>query len=320
MPDVLVAPRPAARKTIVPRQTRRVHPCIAHPDLYPVEGPRVVAGLVHDFALKLLWDFLKQHLEHTPHAPHYRMAGDVYLHAEGGGRRVAPDIILYLALRVPPSGQSFAVEYDGPPDLVLEQLSHGTWEKDVGVGNRQDDKKRFYAECGVREYWIYDPEGYRTDGGPILQGFRLHAKQYREIAPVPEDELWWSDVLQTYLGLALQQHSGVEPYAQLRVLDPKTGTWYGTEAQRIREQQQDKARQDALLAEKDAQLTEKDALLAEKDVQLTGKDAQLAEKDVQLTGKDAQLTEKDAQIAHLKRQLGLDDSDSASSTDDCAEA
>ena len=298
MPDVLVAPRPAARKTTVSRQTRRVHPCIAHPDLYPVEGPRVVAGLVHDFALRLLWEFLKQHLEHTPHAPHYRMAGDVYLHAKGGGRRVAPDIILYLALRVQ-SGQSFAVEYDGPPDLVLEQLSHGTWEKDVGVGNRQDDKKRFYAECGVREYWIYDPEGYRTDGGPILQGFRLHAKQYREIAPVPEDELWWSDVLQTHLGLALQQHSGVEPYAQLRVLDPKTGTWYGTEAQRIREQRQDKARQDAQLAEKDAQL---------------------AEKDVQITGKDAQLTEKDVQIAHLKRQLGLDDSESASSADDCAEA
>ena len=300
MPDVLVAPRPAARKTTVPRLSRRVHPCIAYPDLYPVEGPRVVASLVHNFALKLLWEFLKHHLERTPHASHYYLNGDVYLHAKGGGRRVAPDVILYLAPRVPPSSLSFAVEHDGPPDLVLEQLSVGTWKKDVGVGDGQDDKKRFYAECGVREYWIYDPEGHRTDSGSILQGFRLHAdKQYREITPVPEDKLWWSDVLQTHWGLAPQKHGVEETYAQLRVLDPKTRAWYGTEDQRIREHQQDKARQDARLAEKDAQI---------------------AEKDTQLTEKDAQLTEKDAQIAHLKRQLGLDDSDSASSADGRAEA
>ena len=96
----------------------------------------------------------------------------------------------------------------------------------MGVGDGQDDKKRFYAECGVREYWIYDPEGHRTDSVPILQGFRLHAdKQYQEITPVPEDKLWWSDVLQTHWGLAPQKHGVEETYAQLRVLDPKTGAW-----------------------------------------------------------------------------------------------
>ena len=34
----------------VGRPLRRVHPCIARPDLYPVEGSRVVATPVHDFA------------------------------------------------------------------------------------------------------------------------------------------------------------------------------------------------------------------------------------------------------------------------------
>ena len=222
MPDVPAPSRLAVRTPSVGRPRHRVHPCIARPDLYPVEGPRVVASPVHDFALKLLWEFLTQHLAGTPHAPHYCLAGDVYLHASGGGRRVAPDVILYLlAPRVPPSGVSsaavpdeppvtgprrgrglsFAVEHDGPPDLVLELLSVGTWEKDAGVGDGLDDKQRFYAECGVREYWLYDPEGYRTDGGPVLQGFRLHAQSYREIAPVTEDALWWSDVLQTHWGL-----------------------------------------------------------------------------------------------------------------------
>ena len=149
--------------------------------------------------------------------------GDVYLHAKGGGRRVAPDIILYLAPRVPPSSLSFAVEHDGPPDLVLEQLSVGTWKKDVGVGDGPDDKKRFYAECGVREYWIYDPEGHRTDSGPILQGFRLHAdKQYREITPVPEDKLWWSDVLQTHWGVGpseTRRRGDLRPTARARSED-----------------------------------------------------------------------------------------------------
>ena len=283
MPDVLAPPRLAVRTPSVERPRPRVHPCIARPDLYPVEGPRVVAGLVHDFALKLLWEALTQHLAGTPHAPHYYLAGDVYLHAPGGGRRVAPDVILYLrAPRVPPSGRrsaagprrrrslSFAVEHDGPPDLVLELLSFGTWQKDVGVGRGLDAKLRFYAECGVREYWLYDPEGYRTDGGSVLQGFRLHAQAYREIATAPEGALWWSDALQTHWGLTLQQHRVSGPYAQLRVRDPETGTWYAAEHQRIRERRQDKAR---------------------------------------LAAQTAQMAEKDAQIARLKRQLGLDASD-----------
>ena len=146
--------------------------------------------------------------------PRYCLAGDVYLHAPGGSRRVAPAVILYLlAPRVlPSSGRfaadprrrrslSFAVEHDEPPDLGLERLSVSTRQKDAGVGHGLDDKQHFYAACGVREYWLYGPEGYRTDGGPVLQGCRLHAQAYREIAPVPEGALWWSDELQTHWGL-----------------------------------------------------------------------------------------------------------------------
>ena len=307
MPDVPASSRLAVRTPSVGYPLRRVHPCIARPDLYPVVGPRVAVGHIHDFALQSLWGFLKQHLERTPHAPHYHMAGNVYLHAEGGGRRVAPDVTLYLAPRVPSSGLSFAVEYDGSPDLVLEMPSEEAWKKDAGVGAGLDDKKRFYAECDVREYWIYDPEGHRPDGGPVLQGFRLHAKQYREIASVTEDELWWSDALQTHWGLTpFHRYHVPRPYAQLRVRDPETGTWYATERQRAREERrQNKAR-----------LATRDAQIAEKDAQIAARDAQIAEKDARLAARDAQIAEKDAQIAHLKRQLGLD----ASGVDDRAES
>ena len=143
-----------------------------------------------------------------------------------------------------------SVEIDWASCELLERLSFGTWQKDVGVGRGLDAKLRFYAECGVREYWLYDLEGYRTDGGSVLQGFRLHAQAYREIAPGPEGTLWGSDALQPHWGLTLQQHRVLGPYAQLRVRDPETGTWYAAERQRIRERRQDKAR----LAAQDAQM------------------------------------------------------------------
>jgi len=57
----------------------------------------------------------------------------------------------------------------GAPDLVVEVLSPSTTRND------KTHKKDVYARCGVREYWLVEPEGksievYRLDGA----GFVLH--------------------------------------------------------------------------------------------------------------------------------------------------
>jgi Uma2 family endonuclease len=57
---------------------------------------------------------------------------------------------------------------EGPPDLIVEVLSPSNWTTD------RRDKHALYAEAGVAEYWIVDPE-QRTIEVFVLEegGYRL---------------------------------------------------------------------------------------------------------------------------------------------------
>lgn len=61
---------------------------------------------------------------------------------------VQPDVLYVSAERRGLIGHSIA----GAPDLLVEVISPGTARRD------RLDKLRLYAESGVREYWIVDPE------------------------------------------------------------------------------------------------------------------------------------------------------------------
>jgi Uma2 family endonuclease len=61
---------------------------------------------------------------------------------------VQPDV-LFIA----PERRGIVQErIEGAPDLLVEVLSAGTARRDRG------EKLRLYAECGVREYWVVDPQ------------------------------------------------------------------------------------------------------------------------------------------------------------------
>ncbi len=60
---------------------------------------------------------------------------------------------------------------EGAPDLVVEVLSPGTQDRDRGV------KAHAYAQFGVEEYWIVDPENQ------TLTIYRLTAGHYQESGP-----------------------------------------------------------------------------------------------------------------------------------------
>ena len=85
---------------------------------------------------------------------------------EEGQSRLAPDI--FVALNVP--RESDRDDYDadalGPPDFVLEVLSHSTWEHDLGR------KLDCYQQIGVRECLLFDATGAgraREGAGPHVR-------------------------------------------------------------------------------------------------------------------------------------------------------
>ena len=64
------------------------------------------------------------------------------------GRFREPDLAVYLA----DSYDRLGEQYSGVPDLVIEVLSPGTRHIDLG------EKRNDYAQAGIREYWLVDPE------------------------------------------------------------------------------------------------------------------------------------------------------------------
>ncbi|MBC8115406.1 MAG: Uma2 family endonuclease [Candidatus Saccharimonas sp.] len=111
------------------------------------------------------------------------VSGDLLLYYEEGNPQkfIVPDA--FVAKGVAPGERRIYKlwEEQKAPDVVIETTSRKTRKKDATV------KPSLYAQLGVREYFIFDPE--RDYLAPPLQGYRLAGANYERIVPDAEGRL-----------------------------------------------------------------------------------------------------------------------------------
>jgi hypothetical protein len=124
--------------------------------------------------------------------------------------------------------------------VVFEIASEGTWLDDL------DDKYDQYERLGVREYFLFDPEGVYLN--PPVQGYRLTGAVYRRMR---------TDALESELGFGLRAEG-----AMLRLTDARSGRPIPTRLERAEQADAERLRADAEKERADALAAEVERLKA----------------------------------------------------------
>jgi Uma2 family endonuclease len=174
--------------------------------LYPdSDGKPMGESDAHTFAVmclrEALEDFFAQVLEV------YIASQIVYYYELGNpNARRDPDILVARGVAGKHGRRSFRLWEEGvTPCTFFEISSESTWREDIGP------KRELYERLGIREYFLFDPEGEWLD--PVFQGFRLRRRRYAPIAPDAEGFL-----VSTELGLKMRPEG-----AMLRLADRRSG-------------------------------------------------------------------------------------------------
>jgi Uma2 family endonuclease len=144
--------------------------------------------------------------------PDVFVASDLFWYWQEGNPelKVAPDVMVVPGVGVRPRRSFFSWDENGAvPAVVFEMASENTWREDV------DDKYDRYEQLGVREYFLFDPEGLYLV--PRLQGYRLNGTAYRRLRQTD---------LTSALGFGLRAEDSM-----LRLVDLRTGQPVPTRAE-----------------------------------------------------------------------------------------
>src|SRR5262249_23047835 len=95
-------------------------------------------------------------------------------YVEGESAKViSPDVFVVFGVEKGERRTWKVWEEGHAPDVVIEVSSRRTWKEDF------DKKMRIYAELGVKEYFIFDPEYPRNRRA--FNAYRLSGGQYVEL-------------------------------------------------------------------------------------------------------------------------------------------
>jgi len=167
------------------------------------DGQPMAETPIHVEAIMLLHQALRDFFRDRPDV---FVASDIFWFWEKGNNdaRISPDVMVVPGVqpRDLRERRNFKSWEDGGaiPAAVFEIASRGTWEDDL------EEKFDRYEKLGVREYFLFDPEGSYLV--PVLQGFRLRGSSYRRIP---------TNALKSELGFRLRGEG-----AMLRLIDGRT--------------------------------------------------------------------------------------------------
>ena len=169
--------------------------------------------------------------EHFQDIPDLCVSGNMMMYyVEGNPRKsISPDIFVTFGI-ARKERRTYRIWDEGkPPDFVLEFSSENTYRNDLGA------KKELYAEIGIAEYFLYDPERQYL---PFpLMGFALISREYAPISPGAN-----GSAFSATLGLELRLRGET-----LGFYDPVSEKWLQTpaEAATARAERETDARQRA---------------------------------------------------------------------------
>ncbi len=179
-------------------------------------------------SVALIW--LREALEdYFAGQPVYIASNLIYYYKEGDPHsRKDPDVLVAKGVGTHWRRSYRIWEEQVIPCTLFEIASKRTWRVDVG------EKRQLYARLGVKEYFVFDPEGRYLN--PVLQGFRTRKHQ-----PIPMKPRADGGLGSRELGLRM-----VPEGAMLRLIDPRAGQRILTRSERSEQQCQ---RAEALQAE-----------------------------------------------------------------------
>ena len=217
------------------------------------------------------------------HMPTVTVCADLPFYYERGDphKTLVPD--LFVALRAPlwEGRPSYRLWENPLPDLVIEMLSEGNSKQDIG------SKFYTYEHLGIREYWLFDPEGHELNR-PLV-GYRLRDERYQEIA-ADAAGLCRSEVL----GLDLHVRGD-----ELRFRDPATGEDLRTFNESEDERTAEKNRADAEKSRADAEKKRGDVEKTRADAEKNRADAEKDRADTEKVRADA----AERELARLRLRL-----------------